>query len=293
MGAPDAFGDLRSLLNREPSVQAWQLTCALLENMSGAELEDVALPYAAAHTTRWPAHLCRAPRLWLERALAGTHEPRMAVVRAIIGHFELGSVSAARLAASTAHAPIEAFHVTISGLDDDALVALQDAAWWPALRALVLRNTHIRARSFEAMFARQVCPALHTLDLSNLSDKDPLLWHLLARHAARLPALRIFAARESNMGDDLFIAMAEAGLFTHATALYLTASNLSEIALAALAGRCPQLDTLCIDKNPIPAIASRYLTPAQLPALRFLDASSTQLTAKARGRYERPSLSGH
>jgi hypothetical protein len=293
MSAQSSFGELRSLLHREPSIDAWQRTCALLENWSGPDLEDVGLPYAVAHTARWPAHLCRMPRLWLDRALAGAPEPRLCVVRAIIGHISPGSQQLRNLIATTADTAIEELRITISDLNDDALIALMDAAWWPRLRGLALSNTYVSARAIEVMCARDIIPPLQLLVLSDLKQREPRMWHTLAANAPRIPALRIFGARETSMGTDALVGMAQAGLFARAEQLYLTSCQLSDDALAAIAAHAPLLDTLVIDKNPITDAAHRHLASPNLPNLRALDANGTQLRpGKLRRRFDQPGWTG-
>ena len=269
MSASDAFGDLRSLLNREPSIQAWQLTCALLENMSGGELEDVALPYAAAHTTRWPAHLCRAPKLWLERALGGVHEPRMAVARAIIGHFDVDEALAATLARTTAHAPVEALHLTVCRLADRALEVLLDAPWGAHLGSLIVSSTQVGSSALRVLIERDHARQLHTLDLSNTQD-DAQRWQLMAQHAERLPALRIFGARSASLGDALCVPMNEADVLSGCERLYLAKCDLTARSVELLGQRAPALRALALEDNPL-GDASVAFGPDRFPALEQLD----------------------
>jgi hypothetical protein len=269
MSASDTFGELRSLLNREPSVQAWQLTCALLENMSGAELEDVALPYAAAHTTRWPAHLCRAPKLWLERAMGGAHEPRMAVVRAIIGHLDVSEAQAATLARTTAHAPIEALHLTGCSLPDRALEVLLDAPWGARLGSLIVSSTQVGSSALRVLIERDHARQLHTLDLSDTLG-DAQRWRLMALHAERLPALRIFGARAAPIGDALCVPMIEAGVLSGCERLYLSGCGLTARSIELLGQRAPALRALALAGNPL-GDASVAFGPDRFPALEQLD----------------------
>jgi len=74
------FGELRSILQRPPSAEAWQALYDNINKWPYVDVEHVILPYASDRLQAWPDRLREAPHTWLDdlrilfcRRVAYTH----------------------------------------------------------------------------------------------------------------------------------------------------------------------------------------------------------------------------
>lgn len=145
------FGQLREFLQTPPADQRWGQLCMLLEDFSGHELLELALPYVEAHLKRWPDLERRAPMLWLNRALEGRPEPRLQLCRTLHTNRQLTRDQALGLAQSEDLDHIRALNLTQNNTQAEHLELLTKARWWDELMTLTLQSTFYGAVSFERM----------------------------------------------------------------------------------------------------------------------------------------------
>ncbi len=77
------FGELRSVLSRGESKEAWDELCQVIDRFSDVELDQMIFPYVEGSVRSWQAEVCQAPREWVKRALDGEDLPFWAIVRAL------------------------------------------------------------------------------------------------------------------------------------------------------------------------------------------------------------------
>jgi hypothetical protein len=76
------FGELRSLLQQEPSAQVWEQLCALVGGARWDKAAEQWLPYAEDHLARrWPDRLRTWPAAWRGKAVAASALARHLVVQ--------------------------------------------------------------------------------------------------------------------------------------------------------------------------------------------------------------------
>jgi hypothetical protein len=142
-----SFGDVRALLQQEPSAPAWSLLCTLLDTWSNeAEdaLEEEVLPYVLQHTARWPAAL-RSADLKVARR---THEIARKIAAELLDDAQLGEFRGALLGAMEA-----------LWLRGQRLVA---SAGWVALAQVRKLTTELDGEAFELVAALPGLRWLHT-----------------------------------------------------------------------------------------------------------------------------------
>ena len=137
------FGQLREHLQTPPEDQRWGQLCMLLEDFSGHELLELALPYLEDHLKRWPHLERRVPMLWLERAMRAQAEPRLSVCRMLAIHTTISLEQARALAACEELNALERVKLTANSSSEESMYALAQARWWSNIKDLELgHNLH-------------------------------------------------------------------------------------------------------------------------------------------------------
>ncbi len=134
-----------------------------------------------------------------------------------------------------------------AGIGDPGAIAIAETAL-PAIERLSIQLNRLTHRSF-ATLAKATLPHLRVLDLAN---NQPGPAGVEALGAAKQPALRELDLSHCGLTDDMVIALAASPLIK-------------------------QLAWIDLGHNEIGAAAAKALAAAELPALRFLDLSSTAM----------------
>ena len=71
MDEQERFGELRSLVNGEPSEEAWDAICAILEDEDDDRVREELSPYLEHHLADWPDEIRVVPAPWYFAILAG------------------------------------------------------------------------------------------------------------------------------------------------------------------------------------------------------------------------------
>lgn len=67
----DAFGDLRALLQRTPSLTEWTRLCSLIESFEAHDYAERIEPYVRPYLKQWPDTLRVMPGMWVRALLHG------------------------------------------------------------------------------------------------------------------------------------------------------------------------------------------------------------------------------
>jgi hypothetical protein len=257
------FGDLRSLLQREPDAVGWGSLCLLLDAM---EREDAgrtsaqALPYAAQATRSWPAALRVTPRAWLARAEAGDAPAALALCATLETgeRTRIAREEAVRLAGCAQLGQIEALDWCVEEVSNGAHRALLAAPWIRRVRALTLRQTHPSRRQCAALLA--ACGPLERLSIRMQSAREDVQ---ILRDAASLAALQHLhiAPVDSGWTDmDYWRDLADAPFMVGLKALDLRQLYMSAATIGALLERARE-------RGALHELRALHLDGAELTAL--------------------------
>jgi hypothetical protein len=280
-GAREAFGELRSALQREPSAASWALVCDQLARVEAEQLEAETLPYAARGVEGWPAEARELPKLWAEAvASGGAVSPAARLARTL--RLDGGGLNAKRAAAVarwSATAEVERLYIDEGTLSLKAWQALFGERW-PLLHTLRCSGAPpVEALSPEVMPAERVSlKALSLLDVpsagwgSCTSEEVRRL-----AYAPALSGLRELELGRSSMSDALR-GLADAPWWWSLESLSLEGYAMAGIAQRALLGRdsdpaWTQLRSLKLGMFPTAGITSSEFKALheRMPALRSLE----------------------
>jgi hypothetical protein len=181
----EVFGEVRSLVQEAPSVEAWGRLCALLD----ARADEGTLGYVRDHIERWPDGLRALPDGWLARAMRRERDARLGLARglrvvgvtpreleAALSHPDLtgltwlsvraGKLGDAGAKALAAAAPVALTRLEVSGcrVGDAGAKALAGSGRLVRLEELDLSGNRVRLEGVRAL-ARGSWPRLRALDL--------------------------------------------------------------------------------------------------------------------------------
>ena len=176
----EPFGELRSLLQRPPSIGVWARLCRVVESWDEGEFIIKALPYVLDHLDQgWPDALRRAPQHWVDAVLCGESRERpWEMVRSI----EIRALPLDELVAlestpaegdealdlfvrSGALAHARSLFVTDLGITDAGLGSLLRRPEIEGVRALSLQGNHLGASGVFALAHSTHVSELERLDL--------------------------------------------------------------------------------------------------------------------------------
>lgn len=161
----DDFGELRSLIQAQPSSQVWARLCELLASWPEPQRREAALPYVQDHLRRvgWAQFDAAAPQEWLHQLNRGELDGvllELPVKVELAGgldvfqaqHWSRGPWSRLR-SLSLRHAPRE-----------PAVISALGQASWPALARLDLRACQLDDEAMQAL-SRWRLPSIKALDV--------------------------------------------------------------------------------------------------------------------------------
>ena len=308
----ERFGELRSLLQREPDERAFEALCALLQAWParGAQRQALALPYARDHLARgaWGALDAPAPAAWLE---ALGREPDDSPLASLMTEITLAPRSPLELEQaqrwaqapwdrlrrmSLRHAPRSAAALEALGrgrwpalrwldlraceLDDEAASAL--ARWsMPALRMLDLGHNAISAAGLQALSQASWWPQLESLTLGHDSMSSRMMVELV-EHMASQPSLTWLRLDSWPMDWPTARALGDASVTSRLESISLGSTRMGADELGALfiGSSWPKLRILSLARNRLGAVAMRVLDRlGALGELAQLDLSFNELDA--------------
>lgn len=174
-----SFGELRSLLQRQPGVGVWARLCRLVETWGAEMFIERALPYTLDHLKRWPDELRRAPRTWTDALMAGGGEEypwelvRVLEVRALPLDEQVASEQSVlegdrileRLFDLEILENLTHLMLTDIGVSDAGCAALVSRRDVSGLRALSMKGNNLSARGVSAIARCAHLGKLESLDL--------------------------------------------------------------------------------------------------------------------------------
>ena len=252
------FGEVRSLLNCEPSRERWERLCELLDAFAPEELDAMIFPYIDGHLRLWPHELCKAPKEWVWRALQDEHLPFWHIVRCM-------DLSGAYLKAPDMLTLLKSPHllrITILEMDSNriGLEGVEALAQSESLGEIEVLNLGFNAMGSQGLRALMGSAALSNLRRLNLESNA-----LRDRHA--LPSL------------------AKAPWLQTLQSLSLTRNALKLKELTKLLSKlhAPSLRHLCLDRNPLGSLKPLLEAheQGQLPALVHLEVRGCNLKEPA------------
>jgi hypothetical protein len=263
----ERFGTLRSLLHGAPDRRVWLELCAELERWpKGAEVEEVAVPYARDILTGWPPAMLAPPDglqlppdvpwVGLVRRVSGATRDLRAWARAIHGrggwidHLSVTKGAASELVAEVLSGSRALEHLSVErgGL---GLVFVRGLARQPlpSLRTLSLDLNPLGDEGCYALAKAPWLPGLEELSLSQVGATDAGAASLLAREYARLHTLDLSA---NGVGDAAARALCVDGAFEALRALDLSDNGVGdEGAMALEEAMGAQLEALDLSYNRI------------------------------------------
>lgn len=313
------FGELRSFFQRErPSAGAFARLVALLmqaeQQLDGALLAQLWLPYAAQHLARWPVDartISDVSGAWDARSFAW-----LALVRGIIA----GEEGVAPLSAWLDEHPhrfdqVELLDLSHSKLSDLDLTTMFSPGRLPSLRTLNLSSNHyISAAALRALihspllshldlsFTTQGAEALklicrdsrfyllHWLDLTSSFACGGLGLLEQTKHLSLLQTLKLGA---NQLVHEDIVSLAQAPYLDALSALSLEHNALSdeEVELLCDAAFLPGLVALDLSSNALTCHGARALAAVPWRALRSLDLSANAIfTEGAAALFAAPQL---
>lgn len=139
-----AFGDIRALLQRPPSVKSWSKLCKLVGVFEQDRWTEQLHPYIAGHLRAWPDYLRVTPAAWAKKITRGQPVPHASMCT----HLDLSGRDIT--AASVAH------------VEDSAVMARH-------LRVLTLNNAWSTPDALQRLYTS---PILAHIDHAYLSIKE-------------------------------------------------------------------------------------------------------------------------
>lgn len=204
MSHEKAFGELRSVLQKTPSLRAWYKVCRILERWPQGSLREVALPYFKANIahSEWAGARRPAPTRWAQSYLAG----EKADYFELIDGFDIEGIAVsphqiARLVASPITQGLVSISLVEAELSHSALDILF-SAHLPALRILDLSKNSLGGAIHElpkASFRAQ----LEQLRLRDSEFENEDLENLLRERFDHLELLDLRSNRLGEKGIDL------------------------------------------------------------------------------------------
>ncbi|GEM_PF-6851448 len=173
------FGELRSLLQRQPGVGVWARLCRLVEDWGAEMFIERGLPYTLDHLRRWPDELRRAPRTWTDDLMAGGGEEhpwemvRVLEVRALPLDEQVASGRSLlegdkvleRLFELEILENLTQLSLTDIGITDEGCAALVSRRDVSGLRVLSMKGNNLSARGVSAIARCGYLGKLEALDL--------------------------------------------------------------------------------------------------------------------------------
>lgn len=270
-GQEHDFGELRSLLQQQPSWQVWRRLCELLDTPAWEEAAERWLPYAADHLDReWPD----AMRTWPERWWLRVRQPAAVM---LVRSFSPGSLNERQVARLVETIPACGVSLREVRLEVDPRNAREPVERLGALIGPMARSVEVRSSGalLSGLLAQEA--AVEVLHIKGALDQSgALLGGVLAGET--LPSLRSLTL-DHNIAEQrwLVAALEGCGLAGQLEALALHGARMGAAGAMAMARhRWERLGALSlvgvgIDGDMLATVL------AQTPALHTLDASENAL----------------
>lgn len=300
-----SFGELRSLLQKQPTSAVWTRACELLEAFAPHEFDEMVVPYVQSVTRRWPRELCVAPRGWVLKEAQGQRQPYWEVARVLnlsceymsfdqlkrllssdrLDHIEAiymdsnrgGAGVASALADSPSLQELEVLSIGYNELTAQEVSALASASALAGLKTLILEGNHKIKAGIGELAAAPFLTSLERLDLRGCELDDS---HIKPLFTAPMPSLRHLKLDRNPLGDRGFKFVTQ-GSFGPMQSLELLDVGMSDKGLALLADASwvNTLEFLDLGKNPITDRGLDYLIrQAGLDALRRINLDRTAVS---------------
>lgn len=279
------FGELRSLLQREPGPAVWRDLVEFLDdwwNQSPSHFDGAVVPYVLEHLKRWPDRERWLPGAWLERMLEGKRHPEWwgliaravrvddlstraeakKVVRGLASGSFLRNVTVLELPGSYMRSmalwglvrsphlgALRELDLSYNGLGYLGIHALLRADAFEKLERLVLDGNGLGGKELEALMVKRDWPALEHLSLANNRIDVSGVWALIQSSMSR--HLTSLALGKNALGDDGVCALAVSPLNQRLAQLDVSRNELTwrgGLALSKLAVRLRRLD---VSHNPL------------------------------------------
>lgn len=309
-----SFGELRSLLQRQPTTSVWTRACELLESFAPHEFDQMVVPYVQSVTRRWPRELCVAPRSWILKEVNGQAQPYWEVARVLnlsceymslaqiqrllasdrLDHIEAlymdsnrgGSGVAEALAAATSLRELEVLSIGYNELTPRDISWLASAPALAGLKTLILEGNHKIKAGIGQLASAPFLACLERLDLRDCGLDHS---HIKPLFITPMPSLRHLKLDRNSLGDIGFKFVAQA-CFGPMQSLELLDVDLSDKGLSWLADASwvSTLEFLDLGKNQITDDGLDYLIrQVELEALTRLNLERTSVSLEYVNRLRR------
>ena len=296
------FGEVRSILQRQPSESNWEELCQLVsEDWRRPGFEEDLLPYILSHLDEWPDSMRTTPLRWRDGLVRGASLPFVEMVRVLdTTGMELKNEDMWTLAKSPVMRHITGLilrgnkigwrgmnhlfegeeapapHLRSLDLSDTAiggegvrLLARTDAL--PKLESLSLEGLHLSGDAIDVLMSSETLVSLVALDLgrNNLTAR-----HLdVMTQGALFERIRVLCLDHNALGAQGGLRLARRASINHLTGLSLVRCNLPSPIVEAL-GRTPKplsCQVLRLSHNAGLSALGRLIHSEALPSLRVLE----------------------
>ena len=195
MDQDDKLGDIRALIEGEPSLDSWRQLCAALEQWEDEdELEDEILPLVDELLSGWDDALRSAPSYWIDPLLEGEHVPHFKIVRSLdLRCRRLNREDADLLAESPELGNVRWLNLAYNGLQDDGTRVLARAEIMSNVRWLDLAGNSVGLLGIKSLCESEFLGNLEHLDMTgNWVDDDGAVY---IADSDKMPNLRRLVLR--------------------------------------------------------------------------------------------------
>lgn len=275
------YGELRSILARKPSEQAWEALTSLLGDATQLQLQDQLLPYLEQPLKRWPTQLRVAPLAWLDRAISGEPCVQLKLVRRL----NASLLSADELISITRRGcfdGLEGFELGQLVLFPDAFEAWLEAAQGWRLRDLALGGRHITDEQVKLLSQHPMSEGLERLELNAYALSERGVRCLGCSPTLR--GLRALVMRRGTLSTAACHALASAAHLPQLRELELSHSNIGYQGIASLlkdASWSKTLETLTLAGSALAPGDTLKLKPKQFEKLTRLSLSRARVAASS------------
>ena len=139
-----AFGELRSIAQREPGEDSWVHLCALLDRAPEHEVVEVLVPYLQDTLDRWPDATRVVSPVWLNKLAEGAPLPQLTVARSLdLRSMFAGSKLVGALGRSHALGHVRQIYASGKRLGPAGVIGLLGHGAFPSLDVLHLDDASL------------------------------------------------------------------------------------------------------------------------------------------------------
>lgn len=245
------FGDVRALVQSQPSQQAWWWLSTLLDRWPDHnERRDVVVPYVQQSIAHWPERIRIAPWSWLGQVIEGQHSDCFGLARHVHADKRVYRYAVKRLLWRKEMLHIRQITLSDNDLDARVMNRVMLAPSMQMLSGLVIEQQRLRSTTLEALQHLERCRSLRAFGLSQVG-LTAMNINTLRRSASMLLRLHDLSLSRNLIGPEGFAHFLSFGPWTSLQTLNIANCHLDDDGLFTLChtSRLPALTSLDISGN--------------------------------------------